>query len=89
MKLALKKIEGEVLLQVVFAASGEVRVERVVQGLGYGLDATAESAAHQIRFRPGRTRRSAGGFQRYRSHYVRNGILKGESNGQEEKLILS
>ena len=27
-----KKIEGEVLLQVVFAASGEVKVERVVQG---------------------------------------------------------
>jgi TonB family protein len=47
-----KKIEGEVLLQVVFAASGEVRVERVVQGLGYGLDASAESAARQIRFRP-------------------------------------
>jgi len=47
-----KKIEGEVLLQVVFAASGEVRVERVVQGLGYGLDVSAESAARQIRFRP-------------------------------------
>jgi TonB family protein len=47
-----KKIEGEVLLQVTFAASGEVRVERVVQGLGYGLDSTAETAARQIRFRP-------------------------------------
>ena len=47
-----KKIEGEVLLQVVFSASGEVRVERVVQGLGYGLDESAESAARQIRFRP-------------------------------------
>jgi periplasmic protein TonB len=47
-----KKIEGEVLLQVVFTSSGEVRVERVVQGLGYGLDASAESAARQIRFRP-------------------------------------
>jgi TonB family protein len=47
-----KKIEGEVLLQVVFAASGEVRVERVVQGLGYGLDSAAETAAREIRFRP-------------------------------------
>jgi TonB family protein len=47
-----KKIEGEVLLQVVFLASGEVKVERVVQGLGYGLDGTAQDAARQIRFRP-------------------------------------
>ncbi len=47
-----KKIEGEVLLQVTFAASGEVKVERVVQGLGYGLDNTAQAAARQIRFRP-------------------------------------
>jgi periplasmic protein TonB len=47
-----KKVEGEVLLQVVFAASGDVKVERVVQGLGYGLDESAESAARQIRFHP-------------------------------------
>jgi TonB family protein len=47
-----KKIEGEVLLQVIFTASGEVRVQRVVQGLGYGLDDSAESAARQIRFHP-------------------------------------
>ena len=47
-----KKIEGEVLLQVVFAASGDVKVERVVQGLGYGLDESAENAARQIRFKP-------------------------------------
>jgi TonB family protein len=47
-----KKIEGEVLLQVIFSASGEVKVERVVQGLGYGLDNSAEAAARQIRFRP-------------------------------------
>jgi TonB family protein len=47
-----RKIEGEVLLQVVFSASGDVRIEHVVQGLGYGLDASAESAARQIRFKP-------------------------------------
>lgn len=47
-----KKIEGEVLLQVVFLGSGDVKVERVVQGLGYGLDESAENAARQIRFKP-------------------------------------
>ena len=47
-----KKIEGEVSLQVVFTASGEVKVQRVVQGLGYGLDDSAQAAARQIRFRP-------------------------------------
>lgn len=47
-----KKIEGEVLVEVVFAATGEVKVERVVRGLGYGLDESAMSAARQIRFKP-------------------------------------
>jgi TonB family protein len=47
-----KKIEGEVLLQVVFAATGEVQVQRVLQGLGYGLDESAENAARQIKFQP-------------------------------------
>lgn len=47
-----KKIEGEVLLQVVFSASGGVEVQRVIQGLGYGLDQSAEAAARQIRFHP-------------------------------------
>ena len=47
-----KKIEGDVLLQVVFTAAGEVKVERVVQGLGYGLDESAKTAARQIRFQP-------------------------------------
>ena len=47
-----QRIEGEVLLQVIFTAAGEVKVERVVRGLGYGLENTAEAAARQIRFRP-------------------------------------
>ena len=47
-----KKIEGDVLVQVVFKASGEVQVERVVRGLGYGLDESAEAAARQIKFKP-------------------------------------
>lgn len=47
-----KRIEGDVLLQVVFTAGGEVKVEKIVQGLGYGLDESAEAAARQIRFHP-------------------------------------
>ena len=47
-----KRIEGEVLLQVVFEASGRLRVMKVVRGLGYGLDDAAVHAAEQIRFKP-------------------------------------
>jgi TonB family protein len=47
-----KKVEGEVLLQVVFTAAGDVKVIRVVQGLGHGLDESAQNAARQIRFKP-------------------------------------
>jgi len=46
------RIEGEVVLEVVFEASGKLRVVRVVQGLGHGLDETAMRAAEQIRFKP-------------------------------------
>ncbi|HTU34662.1 MAG TPA: energy transducer TonB [Candidatus Acidoferrum sp.] len=46
------KIQGDVLLQVVFTASGSVQVQRVIRGLGYGLDVSAEQAARQIRFHP-------------------------------------
>ena len=47
-----KKIEGEVLLEVVFEASGKIQVVRVVRGLGHGLDDAAVRAAEQIRFKP-------------------------------------
>lgn len=47
-----KHIEGEVLLEVVFEASGRLRVVRVVRGLGHGLDDAAVQAAQQIRFKP-------------------------------------
>jgi TonB family protein len=46
------KIEGEVLLEVVFEASGKLHVVRVVRGLGHGLDENAIKAAEQIRFKP-------------------------------------
>ncbi len=47
-----KKVQGEVLLQVVFMASGQVHVVRVVRGLGYGLDESAIQAAQNVRFVP-------------------------------------
>lgn len=47
-----KKIEGEVLLEMQFSASGEARVLRLMRGLGHGLDETAVAAALGIRFRP-------------------------------------
>jgi TonB family protein len=46
------KIEGEVLVEVVFTASGQLQVRRLVKGLGHGLDESALRAAQQIRFRP-------------------------------------
>jgi TonB family protein len=46
------KIEGEVLLRVLFTAGGEVRVLEVVKGLAHGLDENAVRAAQQIRFKP-------------------------------------
>jgi TonB family protein len=46
------KIEGEVVLEVEFLASGAVRVLRVVRGLGHGLDESAAAAAQEIRFNP-------------------------------------
>ncbi len=51
---ALKmNIEGEVLLDVVFRASGgEVHVNRIVKGLGHGLDEAAMKAAAQIKYKP-------------------------------------
>jgi len=47
-----KRIEGEVLLEVVFEASGKLRVLKIVRGLGHGLDDSAVRAAEQIRFKP-------------------------------------
>jgi TonB family protein len=46
------EIEGEVQLEVVFGASGEVHILRVVRGLGHGLDENAVLAAKAIRFLP-------------------------------------
>ncbi len=47
-------LEGEVLVEVVFEASGSVRVSKVLKGLGHGLDESALQAARDIQFRPAR-----------------------------------
>jgi TonB family protein len=46
------RIERDVVLEVVFLASGQMQVTRVVSSLGHGLDEAAIQAAKQIRFRP-------------------------------------
>jgi TonB family protein len=46
------KLEGEVLLEVSFSANGTLHVNRVVRGLGHGLDETAVAAANKMRFKP-------------------------------------
>ena len=46
------KIEGEVLIDVVFSATGQIRIVKVVHGLGHGLDESAVRAAEQIQFKP-------------------------------------
>ena len=45
-------IQGDVVLSVIFQASGAVRVLTVVRALGYGLDQAAIAAATRIRFKP-------------------------------------
>ena len=46
------RLEGEVLLEVMFAANGQLRVNRVVRGMGHGLDEAAIAAANKMRFKP-------------------------------------
>jgi TonB family protein len=46
------RIQGEVVLSVVFQANGAISVAGVVRPLGHGLDQAAKQAATQIRFKP-------------------------------------
>jgi TonB family protein len=48
------RLEGDVVLDVVFDAAGVVRVLGVAQGLGHGLDEAAIVAARKIQFNPAR-----------------------------------
>jgi TonB family protein len=46
------KLEGDVVIDLVFLADGTVQINRVISGLGHGLDETAIRAAQQIKFKP-------------------------------------
>jgi TonB family protein len=46
------RIEGDVVLEMVFLANGSIQVNRVVSGLGHGLNEAATRAAQQIKFKP-------------------------------------
>jgi len=46
------RLEGDVVLDVVFLANGTIQVNRVISGLGHGLDESAQRAAQQIKFKP-------------------------------------
>jgi TonB family protein len=46
------KLEGDVVLDLLFLAHGTVHVNHVVSGLGHGLDEAAIRAAQQIKFKP-------------------------------------
>jgi len=46
------KIEGDVVIEMVFLANGSIQVNRVVSGLGHGLDEAAMRAAQHIKFKP-------------------------------------
>ena len=46
------QLQGEVLLEVTFGANGHLHVNRVVRGLGHGLDEAAVVATNNMRFKP-------------------------------------
>jgi len=46
------RLEGEVLLEVMFGANGQLHVVGVVRGLGHGLDEAAVAATNKMRFKP-------------------------------------
>jgi TonB family protein len=46
------KLEGDVVIDVVFLSNGTMQVNRVVSGLGHGLDEAAVRAAQTIKFKP-------------------------------------
>jgi TonB family protein len=46
------RVEGDVRIDLIFLANGTVQINRVVSGLGHGLDESAVRAAQQIKFKP-------------------------------------
>jgi protein TonB len=48
----LQGIQGEVLLDVLFTATGRIRVLRIVRRIGHGLEEAARDAVERIEFKP-------------------------------------
>src|SRR5271169_712494 len=46
------RVEGDVVIDLVFLANGTVQINRVASGLGHGLDESAVRSAQQIKFKP-------------------------------------
>ena len=46
------KVEGDVVIDMVFKANGTIQINHVVSGLGHGLDESAVRAAQEIKFKP-------------------------------------
>ena len=70
-------LEGDVLVDVIFPASGPVQVLRVTKGLGHGLDEAAIRAAQQIRFKPAmQNGKQPGGFSGDGSYRIPDRVLK-------------
>jgi len=46
------KLEGDVSLEIMFGANGQLHVNRVIRGMGHGLDEAAIDAANKMRFKP-------------------------------------
>jgi len=58
-----QKIEGEVIVDVLFRADGGIDVLGLVKCLGHGLNESAVEAVHSIRFRPASVNGRAVDFQ--------------------------
>jgi TonB family protein len=46
------KIEGDVVVDLVFLANGTIQINKVVSGLGHGLDEAGVHSAQQMKFKP-------------------------------------
>jgi TonB family protein len=46
------RIEGDVVVDLVFLANGTIQINRIISGLGHGLDESAVRAAQQIKYKP-------------------------------------
>ncbi len=53
-----------------------IKVNRVVQGLGHGLDEAAIAAANKMRFKPATAERAGHGFDGNRARGISTGVLK-------------